>query len=322
MLRLGIVGAGVMGAKFGEVAASIDGVRVTAIVDPQAARAGALAAELGSEAFGSIEELAAAGAADAVYIGVPHNLHLDACVQAARAGLHILVDKPLCNTLDEALQIIEATDAAGVKLMVGFSYHFRAEWIRAREVIASGRLGTPRLVVDTLLEATPVTPAWYWEIPGGGVLQLQSHHCFDRIAWLLDEPFDSVACQTAAEPGFAEDVAMITARSASGVPVSIDIGFGRAYAGAARPSTIIQGDAGHIVIDSDRVLTVESALEGREELRCADDDWLVRELTAFVELCRGSDVAVPGAAEGVAALRCALAAAESAAADGERVRLS
>ena len=73
--------------------------------------------------------------------------------------------------------------------MVGFSYRFRAEWQRAREFVAAGRIGDPLVVTDVIAEAAESTPGWYWDPgSGGGVLQLQSHHCFDRIEWMLEPP--------------------------------------------------------------------------------------------------------------------------------------
>lgn len=308
-MRLGIVGAGVMGARFGDAARAMDVFTVTAVVDQQADRASALAARLGAQPFSSIDELA--GQVDAVYIGVPHDQHLAACVAAAAAGIHVLIDKPLCNTADEARAIGAAVQAAGIRLMVGFSYRYRAEWVRAAQLVAEGAIGRPRLVIDVLIEAAAATPAWYWdEAAGGGVVQLQSHHCFDRLAWVLADRFATVACQTAAQPGFAEDTAVITAVTAGGTIAAIDIGLGRTYTAAPQPSTVIQGDLGHITIDHERRITLHTD-DAVSELDYSDDDWLTSELAAFAALIDG-DGAAPGVAEGTAALDCALAAAASA----------
>lgn len=308
-MRLGIVGAGVMGARFGEAAQAMSVFTVTGVVDQQADRASALAARLGAQPFTSIEQLA--GRVDAVYIGVPHDQHLAACVAAAAAGIHVLIDKPLCNTADEARAIGAAAFAAGIRVMVGFSYRYRAEWVRAAQIVASGAIGRPRLAIDVLIEAAAATPAWYWdEAAGGGVVQLQSHHCFDRLAWVLGDRFTTVACQTAAQPGFAEDTAVITAVTARGTIAAIDIGLGRTYTAAPQPSTVIQGDLGHITIDHERRITLHTD-EGVTELDYADDDWLTSELAAFAAFITDNEPA-PGVPEGTAALDCALAAAASA----------
>lgn len=319
-LRLCIIGAGAMGARIAEAADRIDGVEVIAVVDRDAARSRDLAERWGAQHFSGIEELPAAHGIDAAYIGVPHDLHRAACVQAMNQGLHVLVDKPLCNTQVEAEQILAARDEAGVRLMVGFSYRYRAEWIQARQLVSAGAIGTPRLVVDTLLEASQGTPAWYWSVEaGGGVLQLQSHHCFDRLAWVLGDSFTSVSCRVSGAEGFAEDTAIINGSTAGGALVSIDIGFGRDYSAQPRPSTVIQGDSGQIVIDHGRRLIVESAELGQREFDHSSDDWLHRELSEFAEVCAGSRQDYPAGEDGRVALGCALAAGDSARADGTPV---
>jgi predicted dehydrogenase len=321
-LRLGVVGAGVMGRKVAAAAAQIDGVRVSAVVDRDDNRATALARTHDAQAHNSIADLVDSDVVDAVYIGVPHHQHLSACLEAARAGFHVLIDKPLCNTLEEADQIMAARDAAGIKLMVGFSYRFRAEWIAARDAVAAGEIGAPRLVVDTIIEAETSTPGWYWDgAAGGGVLQLQSHHCFDRLAWVLGERFASVGCQVSATAAAAEDIAIINGTTGAGTLVSIDLGFGRSYRSASRATTIIQGELGHIVIDTARNVSVASGDGRLRSLSYADDDWLLQEVTAFVGLCTGAGGAVPGAEDGRAALACALAAARSARAGGPALSL-
>ena len=302
-----------MGARFGAAAQAMDAFTVTGVVDSQGERASELAAKLGAAPAQSIAELA--GRVDAVYIGVPHDQHLAACVEAAAAGMHVLIDKPLCNTAEEARAIGAAADAAGIELMVGFSYRYRAEWVRVAELIAEGAIGRPRLVVDRLIEAAAATPAWYWDAAaGGGVVQIQSHHCFDRLAWVLDDPFETVACQVSGQSGFAEDTAVITAVTSGGTIAAIDIGFGRTYTAPAHPSTVIQGERGHLIIDHERTLTLETDA-GSTVTNYSDDDWLTAELAAFAAVIEG-DSPAPGIREGSAALSCALAAALSAQAGG------
>lgn len=320
---LGIVGAGVMGARFAATAAAGDDFSVTAIADPMLSRAEDVARATGASAFETIEALAESGVADAVYIGVPHHLHADACETALRSGLHVLIDKPLCNTRDEAARILAARDASGRAVMVGFSYRFRAEWMRAREWIAGGAIGRPLQIADTLFEAQAVTPSWYWdEAAGGGVIQLQSHHCFDRLAWLADAPFAAVSCRTlTGESTTAETAAMINAELAGGALASIDIGFGIAYGGHARATTIVQGTHGHVVIDSVARTAVLAAAENAvEQVAAEDDDWLARELEVFAAACRGGSGG-PSAEDGVAALGCALAAKKSARVGGDWVEV-
>jgi predicted dehydrogenase len=319
-LRLAVVGAGVMGAKVALTASAIDGIEVTAVVDPDASRAESVAAAVGAAAAPTLAAVIDAGSADAVYVGLPHHLHERACVDAARAGLHLLVDKPLCNTLDEAARIAEAAEAARVKLMVGFSYRFRAEWRRAREWIGAGRLGEVVLVSDCIIEAQAATPAWYWDrAAGGGVLQLQSHHAFDRTAWLLDDPIARVSCRTRALPGDeVESFAVVAAESGRGVLIDLAIGFARGFGSHGRAITVIHGTRGLVTIDSiARTATLSTAGDASETIEGASDDWLATELADFRDACAAPGDTVPGLSEGIAALACAVASADSAAASGQ-----
>ncbi|GGM53370.1 oxidoreductase [Micromonospora sonchi] len=312
MIRLGIIGAGIMGAKVAQTVSALPGVRLTAVADPAHERAGELTSRYGGTAFADYPELLASGLVDAVYVGLPHDGHLAACVTAAGHGVHVLIDKPLCNDVAEADQIIAARDKADIVLMVGFSYRFRAEWREAHRLIASGVIGEPVSVTDVIAEAMTHTPAWYWDVGrGGGILQLQAHHCLDRLPWLVGAPLAEVTCRTAGLPGEAASAATLTAGFAGGAVAGIALSFGRTYQADVQALMLVQGTAGELRIDQDRVLSVRSATMERTE-SYADDDWLARQMSAFVRSCAGTRDAAPTAEDGRRAMVYAAAAAESA----------
>src|SRR5437764_13582544 len=95
----------------------------------------------GARAFGDFRELVAEAGVDAVDICLPHHLHKDAIVAAAEAGKHILCEKPLCLTLDEADAVTQAVEAAGVTLMCAHNQLFLPTVSIARTMIREGRLG-------------------------------------------------------------------------------------------------------------------------------------------------------------------------------------
>jgi len=101
-----------------------------------------VADELGiPRAYGSYAALLADPAVDAVYIPLPNHLHAEWTIAAARAGKHVLCEKPLAMTADEAQTMVDACDAAGVRLMEAFMYRQHPSWIAAKEIVDSGRLG-------------------------------------------------------------------------------------------------------------------------------------------------------------------------------------
>ena len=84
------------------------------------------------------------GAIDAVYIALPNNLHCDFTVRAARAGIHVLCEKPMAVTEDDCEKMISAAEKGGVKLMIAYRLHFEKANLEAVEIARSGKLGEPR----------------------------------------------------------------------------------------------------------------------------------------------------------------------------------
>jgi predicted dehydrogenase len=120
---------------------------VTAIASRDAGRAREAADQLGiPNAHGSYEELLADPDVDAVYIPLPNHLHAEWTVAAARAGKHVLCEKPLALTADEAQRAIDACQAEGVRLMEAFMYRLHPSWVAVQELVASGRIGSLRAV--------------------------------------------------------------------------------------------------------------------------------------------------------------------------------
>jgi predicted dehydrogenase len=119
-----------------------DRVEVVALASRDASRARAVADRLGiPRAHGSYEALLADREVDAVYIPLPNHLHAEWTIAAARAGKHVLCEKPLAMTAADAERMVEACRAAGVRLMEAFMYRQHPSWLAVRQLVASGRIG-------------------------------------------------------------------------------------------------------------------------------------------------------------------------------------
>jgi glucose-fructose oxidoreductase len=95
--------------------------------------------------YDQFEECLRSGIVDAVYIALPNHLHREYAERAARAGVHVLCEKPLAVTEEDCLAMIRAAEENGVKLMVAYRLHFEEANLKAIQLVQSGRIGDPRL---------------------------------------------------------------------------------------------------------------------------------------------------------------------------------
>src|SRR2546430_1324651 len=141
-LRIGVIGAGgIAGVHADAYAQLADEITVAGVSDVRPSAARSLAGKLGAEWYDDYREMLALTALDAVDICLPHHLHADAIIAAARAGKHILCEKPMCMTLDEAALIQGAVEDAGVTLMCAHNQLFLPSVTEARRILESGELG-------------------------------------------------------------------------------------------------------------------------------------------------------------------------------------
>ena len=120
---------------------------VVAIGSRDAATAQHVADELDiPRVHGSYDALLADPDVDAVYIPLPNHLHAEWTIAAARAGKHVLCEKPLALSVADAERMVAACEEAGVRLMEAFMYRLHPSWVAVRELVASGRIGELRAV--------------------------------------------------------------------------------------------------------------------------------------------------------------------------------
>lgn len=314
-IRLGIAGGGIMGERVATAAAALPGVEVRAVADTDPAQRARLSERFGCAAYATWQELVGSGEVDALYVGLPNHLHAEAAVAAAEAGLHMLVDKPLCSTLEEGDRILAAVARAGVKLMVGFSHRFHVELATAKRMLAAGQLGDPVIATDIIVDSAPDGPDWYFDAAaGGGVVQLQMHHSFDRLAWLMGSPITRVQASVHARalraaPGDVS--AAVTLTFANGAVGTSAASFVTGYDGDGIVELVIQGTAGHVRIETWSAIEAQTARYAFDQ-RQRRDDWLGAEVGEFVAAIREDRAPSVTGEDGHRALRVALAVIESA----------
>jgi D-apiose dehydrogenase len=182
----------------------IPGATVIGVWNRTAERARALAAEFGVPSFDELDALLAHPAVAAVDIATAVETHRDYALQAAASGKHVLCQKPLAPSLDEALLLVSDCEAAGVRLMVNENWRWRPWYRAARELLDRGVIGRPfhlRLASRSAAAvATPERPPeslfdrqpFLRRMQPLIVLELGPHH-FDIVRFLFGEPQDVYA---------------------------------------------------------------------------------------------------------------------------------
>src|SRR5262245_16507825 len=148
-LRWGVLGvAGIATKKVIPAMQKGDLTTVTAIASRDLAMAQAAAPSLGiQKAYGSYDELLADPEIDAVYNPLPNHLHVPWTVRAAEAGKHVLCEKPIALSSEEARTLLDVRDRTGVKIQEAFMVRTHPQWLAARQLVGDGRIGDLRAMV-------------------------------------------------------------------------------------------------------------------------------------------------------------------------------
>ncbi len=151
---------------------------VLGIASREGGRAAAVAGRLGiTRAYGDYQALLADPDVDAVYIPLPNHLHAEWTIAAARAGKHVLCEKPLAMTANDAQGMVDACAAADVLLMEAFMYRQHPSWVAVRELVASGRIGRLQ-AVDSWFSYYNDDPGNIRNIAGAGGGALYDIGCY------------------------------------------------------------------------------------------------------------------------------------------------
>jgi phthalate 4,5-cis-dihydrodiol dehydrogenase len=186
-LNLGVAGLGRGFMLMLPTLTSDPRLKLIAAADPRAAARQRFAAEFGARTYETVEELCGDAEIEAIYIATPHQFHAAHAIAAARAGKHMLIEKPMAVTLDECESIVAAARAARIHVVIGHSHSFDAPIAEAKRLIDGGAYGRLRLVTAfnfTDFLYRPRRPEELDTAQGGGVIFNQGAHQID-VARLL-----------------------------------------------------------------------------------------------------------------------------------------
>src|SRR3954453_12632574 len=298
-LRIGVIGAGVMGSNHGRVLAGLPGVTLVGIVDPLPEHRTRAANMIGCQVFSDLEELMAAGV-DAVTIAAPTHLHHEISLSCINRGIHVLVEKPIASTVEEGRDIVEAARRAGVTLMVGHVERFNPAVAAVKQAIKD-----EDILSIAITRVGPFPP----RMSNVGVVIDLAVHDIDLIRWFTESDIVEVQPQLSSAVAEREDIALLQFRTASGVLAHINTNWLTPF--KARNVTVATRDK-YVMGD---LLTRQVAEcfgfkpDGSYSMRhlpVGHDEPLRAELIAFLDAVRTGNVPAVSGDEGVASLEIAI----------------
>src|SRR5882724_9386568 len=298
-LRVGVIGAGVMGSNHARVLAGLPDVRLVGVVDPLPAHRTRATELTDCHTFASLDELIAEGV-DAVTIAAPTHLHHSIALDCIEAGVDLLVEKPIAPTVEEGRQIVAAARRKGVKLMVGHVERFNPAVAAIKQAISG-----EDILSIAITRVGPFPP----RMSNVGVVIDLAVHDIDLIRWFTESDIVEVQPQLSSAVAEREDIALLQFRTESGVLAHINTNWLTPF--KARNVTVatrkkyIMGDLLTRQVTECFGFQPDGSYSMRH-LPVGHDEPLRAELISFLNAVRtGSAPAVTGD-EGVASLEIAI----------------
>ena len=255
MLRVGLIGCGRIAKRHADILGhhQVEGATLAAVCDLDLTKAQALGEMFSVPSFTCMDEMMLTEDIDVAVVLTPSGSHAEHVIQLAKFGKHIMVEKPMALTLDDADAMIAACDRHNCKLFVIKQNRFNLPVIKLREALEGGRFG--KLVMGTVRVRWARHQAYYDQDPwrgtwrmDGGVLTNQASHHVDLLEWMMGEVESVYAMATTRLADIeTEDTAVVTLKFRNGA-----LGIIEATT-AARPTNIegsvsVLGEKGTVVV--------------------------------------------------------------------------
>ena len=292
---IGLIGAGRMGSFHAEtVHGRVPGAALVAVADPTEHAAQRLTRALSGVPYAEPQQLVDDPQVQAVLLASPAATHAALVIACAQAGKAVFCEKPMALRLTEADEAIAAAEKAGIPLQVGFNRRFAADFAAAREVVASGGIGTPQLLRSVIRDPGLADPGAVrpWTIFYETLI-----HDFDALLWLNPgaQPVDVYAVADAlVAPEFKAagllDTAVVVVRFDNGAIATAEASFSAAYGYDIRGEVF--GSAGMVTAGDTRQTAMRYWNSDGVQIRTVRRDTdlfaaaYAAELTHFVECVR------------------------------------
>lgn len=320
-MKWGLIGASTIAKEWVINAIRSTGGEVVCVMSSSTARGAAYAAENNiARSVSTVDALVNDPDIDAVYISTTNELHRDQVIAAARAGKHILCEKPLAMSLEDAHAMVKAARDAGVVLATNHHLRNAASHRAMRDAIVAGKIGKPLSArVFHAVYLPPHLQGWRLDKPeaGGGVILDITVHDADTLRFVLnDDPVETIAFAQSGGMGKQglEDAVMGVLRFKSGVIAQFHDGFTTQY---AETGFEVHGTEGSLIARN--VMTQKPVgtvvlrnMQGEQALALDDRNLYETSLAAFYAAINGKGKVAASGEDGIWSLATALAVAEAA----------
>ncbi|MFX1490655.1 MAG: Gfo/Idh/MocA family oxidoreductase [Promethearchaeota archaeon] len=303
-IGIGVIGVGAWGKNHARVFSELEAVNLIAITDRDLDRVKAIAKKYHTTPCQSVDELLRHEDIDAVTICTPTVTHADLALEALEAGKHLLLEKPMTDTVQQAQRVVDAAKSADALLMVGFVERFNPSVQTAAEVIDDGKIG--ELVLGSARRLGPFVPGRVADI---GIIKDLAIHDIDIARFLVNQEATSVYAIAGRLYHKYEDHANLVIRFDDKPTFFVESNW-------LTPHKLrglnVTGSQGVLSLDYISQAVTLGTRQWEQKSTTQWDEPLKRELVHFVESIREIKPPKPSGQDGLEALRIAEAALESA----------
>jgi len=249
-MKIAFTGAGYIINIHAQAAAKLQDVELFAIVNRSSEKTRGLARKFNiQQQFVTVEQLLAASGVDVLVIGTPNYLHASQAITALKAGVHVLVEKPMAMNAQEACQMVASSQESGALLMVAHCWRFDPEVLWLRQQVDAGRLGKIIRTKGYGVHTHWGPSGWFTEkkYAGGGAMADVGIHALDTARFLLNDPQpESVYARigTYYTPQDVDDTGILIVNWDNGAVSYIESGWWQPHADGPEAATQLYGTAG------------------------------------------------------------------------------
>ncbi len=304
MLKIAVVGTGIIGLDHLKAIKMSDELQLVAVCDLNEEKVKAIAEEYCVPYFLDYKEIPEKTDAEAVILNLPHGIHCESTVFFLEAGLHVLLEKPMANTVAECDEMIEAERRSGKKLAIGHIQRFLTANRLAKEYIESGKIGKLCMINDmrSINYFKPDRPRWFLskKLAGGGIVMNYGAHSLDKFAYVTGERVEEITavCGNIKNSEDIEGHAQIFLKMSGGVTAAVTfsgyapVGFETTYVGTTGAVKVM--GVGRISVNVDgKWEEIPDVYNGLP---------ILFELTEFAKMVRGEESEMPDSAYGRAVI--------------------